>query len=66
MKYTNTIYLKDGRSIRQGSDVNLSEQIKDTIDWDIGTIYLNSKNKTAIPKKNVSFIDTKVNEEKDI
>lgn len=64
MLYTNIIYLKSGKSIEQGSNQNLAEQLRHEINWEKGTVFLDSNNQTAIPKKNIEFVDTKKNGEK--
>ncbi len=62
MKYTNTIYLKSGRIIRQGSNTNLANEVEVIHDWDKGSIVLESNNITAIPRREIEIIDTKLSE----
>jgi len=62
MKYTNEIYLKSGRTITQESNMNLANEVAVIHDWDKGSIVLESSNITAIPRREVEIIDTKVNE----
>lgn len=62
MKYTNTIYLKSGRIITQESNINLADEVGEIHDWDKGSIILESNNITAIPRREIEIIDTKLNE----
>jgi hypothetical protein len=62
MRYTNKIYLKSGRIITQESNSNLADEVVVIHDWDKGSIVLESSNITAIPRREVEIIDTKLNE----
>lgn len=62
MKYTNIIYLKSGRTITQESNSNLADEVVVIHDWDKGAIVLESNNITAIPRREIEIIDTKLNE----
>lgn len=64
MKYENTIYLKNGSNIVQKSDENLADKLSFRKDWNVGTLLLNSNNKTVVPVSFIACIDTKEVESK--
>lgn len=62
MRYTNEIYLKGEKKITQESNMNLANEVEAIHDWDKGSIVLESNNITAIPRREIEIIDTKLSE----